>query len=129
MSLSISDKNTPNPTTLTTLTLAIRGVKNNSGQYYDFSTASKVYATIKDSLADTDATANVVINSVSNPTQFVLTYANNGNMDITFNTTNTALTAGTLYYLDIKAVWTAGAAVEIVRDTLVFDTPVTLAVS
>jgi hypothetical protein len=129
MSLSISDKDVPNPTTLTTLTLYIRGLTDNNGKPYDLSGASKIYATIKDSLADADAAADVHIDSVSDATQFVTTYASTGNLDVTFTTTDTDLTAGTLYYIDVKAVWADGTVVELVRDTVVFDVPPTLAVS
>ena len=129
MSLSIVDKDNPNPTTLTTLRLYLRGLKDKDGKPYDLSGASKLYAHIKDELTDADASAAVSINSTSNPTQFVSTYASTGNLDVIFSTTNTNLTAGLLYYIDVKAVWTDGTVVELVRDTIVFDKPVTLAVT
>ena len=129
MSLGINDKDSPNPTTLTTLPLYIRGLKDKDGKKYDLSGVSKFYAHIKDELTDSDATAAVTINSTSNPTQFVTTYASTGNLDVIFSTTNTNLTAGTLYYIDVKAVWADGTVVELVRDTIVFDVPVTLAVT
>jgi hypothetical protein len=128
MSLSISDKSNPNPTTLSTLWLRVRDAKDKDGQLYDFSGA-KIYASIKDSLAEADNAADVNINSTSNPTQFVTTYASTGNLDVIFSTTNTARTAGTLYYIDVKAIWATGVAVEVVRDTITFDVPTTLAVS
>ncbi len=129
MSLSIEDKESPRPTTLTTMTLCIRGLLDKNGVPYDLSGASKFYAHIKDELTDSDATAAVTINSTSNPTQFITTYASTGNLDVIFTTTNTTLTAGTLYYIDVKAIWATGAAVELVRDTIIFDVPATLAVS
>ncbi len=129
MSLSISDKDVPNPTTLTTLTLYIRGLTDNDGKPYDLSGASKIYATIKSSLATADASADVQIDDSTNATQFVTTYASTGNLDVTFTTTDTDLTAGTLYYVDVAAVWADGTKVELVRDELVFDVPPTLAVS
>lgn len=128
MSLTIEDKNDPKPKTLTTLTLYIRGLLDKDGKKFDLSGASKIYATIKDSLSDAD-NAHVQINSVSNPTQFVTTYASKGNLDVAFSTTNTTLTAGTLYYIDVTAVWSTGRKEVLVDDTIVFDTPVTLAVS
>jgi hypothetical protein len=129
MSLGITDKSSPNPTTLTTLTLYIRGLVDKDGKPYDLSGCSKFYCNVKSSLATVDASADVKINSVSNPTQFVTTYASTGNLDVILSTTNTALTAGTLYYIDVAAIWASGTKVELVRDTLVFDAPVTLAVS
>jgi hypothetical protein len=129
MSLSISDKSGPNPTTKTTLRLCIRDVLDKDGKFYDFSAVSKIYAHIKDSLSDADAAADVTINSVSNPTQFVTTYASTGNLDVIFSSTNTTLIAGTLYYIDVKAIWADGTSVEIVRDTITFDTAITFATS
>ena len=129
MSLNITDKDDPKPTTLTTMTLYIRGLKDRNGAVYDLSGASKIYAHIKDALADADASADVKINSVDNAAQFTTTYASTGNLDVIFSTTNTTLTAGTTYYIDVKAMWAGGTAVELVRDTIVFDAPVTLAVS
>jgi hypothetical protein len=129
MSLAISDKEDPRPTTLTTLPLYIRGLKDKDGKPYDVSGATKVYATIKSDLSLIDANAEVHIDSTNNPTQFVLTYAAYGDLDVIFSTTNTNLTAGVLYYLDLKAIWANGNAVELVRDTLVFDVPGTKAVS
>jgi hypothetical protein len=128
MSLSISDKESPRPVTRTTLPLYIRGLKTKDGLPYDLSGA-KLYAHIKDSLAEADAAADVTINSTSNASQFTTTYASTGNVDVIFTSTNTALTAGTLYYVDVKAVWVDGTSLEIVRDTIVFDNPVTLATS
>jgi hypothetical protein len=128
MSLSIVDKSNPNPTTLTTLWLRVRGVLDKDGQPYDLSGA-KIYAHIKNTLSEADIAADVTLNSATNPTQFIMTYASTGNLDVIFSTTNTALTAGTLYYIDVKAVWTTGTVVEVVRDTIIFDAPVTLAVS
>lgn len=128
MSLPIVDKDAPNPTTKTTLPLYIRDLLTKDGLPYDVSGA-KLYAHIKDSLADADAAANVSINTTDNATQFVITYASTGNVDVIFTSTNTNLTAGTLYYIDVKAIWPDGTALEVVRDTIIFDTPVTLATS
>jgi len=128
MSLSIIDKDTPNPTTLTTLTLFLRDLKDKDRLPYNLSGA-KLYAHIKDSLAEADAAADVSINTTSNASQFVITYASTGNVDVIFTPTNTTLTAGTLYYIDVKAVWTDGTVRELVRDTIVFDVPPTLATS
>jgi len=129
MSLSISDKDSPNPTTLTTLTLYIRGLKDKDGKPYDLSGASKFYAHIKDTLADVDASADVKLDSSTNPTQFVDTYAATGNLDVIFTTTNTTLTAGTLYYIGVAAVWADGTKVVLVNDTITFTVPPTLSVS
>lgn len=129
MSLSIADKASPNPTTLTTLWVCLRGLTDRNGVPYDLSGASKIYAHIKDALTDTDAAADVTINNVTNASQFVTTYASTGNLDVIFSTTNTNLTAGTLYYLDVAAIWSTGLKVELVRDTFVFDKPVTLSTS
>jgi hypothetical protein len=127
MSLSISDKTKPNPKTLCTLTIALRGLLDRDGKPYDLS-AAKIVATIKDALADADA-AHVNINSTSNPSQFVLTFASTGNLDVIFSTTNTTLTAGTTYFVGVKAIWATGAAEELVDDTIVFDVPAVLAVT
>jgi len=63
---------------------------------------------------------------VSESNQFILTYASTGNIDVIYSPTNTAaLTAGVLYYIDVKAIWTTGDIVSIVRDTIIFDEPVT----
>ncbi len=126
MSLFIIDKDTPNPKIGDTLHLRLRDLKDGDGKAYDLSSASKVYATIKDSLADADVDAAAQIDSVNEPTQFILTYASTGNIDVIYSPTNTAaLTAGVLYYIDVKAIWTTGEIVSIVRDTIIFDEPVT----
>jgi hypothetical protein len=129
MSLKITDKDSPRPTLLTTLPLYLRDLKDKDGKLYDLSGASKFYATIKDALSDADNAAAVSINSTTNPTQFVITYANTGNLDIIFSTTNTDLTADIPYYVDVKAIWANGNAVVLVEDTLIFQTPSTKAVS
>jgi len=126
VSLFIIDKDTPNPKIGDTLHLRLRDLKDGDGKAYDLSSASKVYATIKDSLADADVDAAAQIDSVNEPTQFILTYASTGNIDVIYSPTNTAaLTAGVLYYIDVKAIWTTGEIVSIVRDTIIFDEPVT----
>ena len=126
MSLFIIDKDNPNPKIGDTLHLRLRDLKNGDGKAYDLSSATKIYATIKDSLADADVDAAAQIDSVSEPTQFILTYASTGNIDVIYSPTNTAaLTAGVLYYIDVKAIWTTGDIVSIVRDTIIFDEPVT----
>jgi hypothetical protein len=127
MSLSISDKTNPDPQTLCTLTLTIRNVLDRNGVAYDLSTA-KIVATIKDALADADA-AHVNINSTSNPSQFVVTAAATGNIDVIFSTTNTNLTAGTNYYIGVAAIWATGTKVMLVDDTIVFSAPPVLAVT
>ena len=129
MSLSITDKDRPKPCTLTTLPLYLRGLLDKDKKPYDLSGADKIYATIKDSLADADNAADVQINSTDNPTQFVLTYADKGDLDVIFSTTDTNLTAGRTYYIDVKAVWANGNAVELVTDTIIFQTPPTKSVS
>jgi len=126
VSLFIIDKDNPNPKIGDTLHLRLRDLKNGDGKAYDLSSATKIYATIKDSLADADVDAAAQIDSVSEPTQFILTYASTGNIDVIYSPTNTAaLTAGVLYYIDVKAIWTTGDIVSIVRDTIIFDEPVT----
>ena len=126
MSLFIIDKDTPNPKIGDTLHLRLRDLKDGDGKPYDLSTATKIYATIKDSLADADVDAAAQIDSVNEPTQFILTYASTGNIDVIYSPTNTAaLTAGVLYYIDVKTIWTTGDIVSIVRDTIIFDEPVT----
>jgi len=126
VSLFIIDKDTPNPKIGDTLHLRLRDLKDGDGKAYDLSSASKVYSTIKDSLSDADGDAAVQIDSLSEPTQFILAYASTGNIDVIYSPTNTAaLTAGVLYYIDVKAIWTTGDIVSIVRDTIIFDEPVT----
>ena len=126
MSLFIIDKDTPNPKIGDTLHLRLRDLKNGDGKAYDLSSATKIYATIKDSLADADVDAAAQIDSVNESNQFILTYASTGNIDVIYSPTNTAaLTAGVLYYIDVKAIWTTGDIVSIVRDTIIFDEPVT----
>jgi len=126
VSLFIIDKDTPNPKIGDTLHLRLRDLKNGDGKAYDLSSATKIYATIKDSLADADVDAAAQIDSVNESNQFILTYASTGNIDVIYSPTNTAaLTAGVLYYIDVKAIWTTGDIVSIVRDTIIFDEPVT----
>jgi len=128
MSLPISDKEDPRPVTKTTFPLYIRGVLDKDGLPYNLSGA-KLYAHIKDSLSEADIAADVTLNNVTNATQFVTTYSSTGNIDVIFSSTNTDLTAGTLYYIDVKGVWADGTSLEIVRDTIIFDAPPTLATS
>ncbi|MDD4986906.1 MAG: hypothetical protein PHQ43_14255 [Dehalococcoidales bacterium] len=129
MSLSIIDKDSPNPKVQCTLTLHLRNLKDADGQPYDLSGASIIYATIKDSLADVDASADAQIDSTNEASQFTTTYASTGNLDVEFTPTNTDLTAGTPYYVDVKAIWASGEIEELVRDVFIFDTPVTLSTS
>jgi len=129
MSLSITDKDNPKPPTLTTLRLCLRNLLDKDGEPYDLSGCSKFYAHIKDALTDADASADCKLDSVSNPTQFVTTYASTGNLDVIFSTTNTNLTAGTLYYIGVTAIWSGGTKVELCRDTIVFQTAITLSTS
>lgn len=129
MSLSIIDKDKPNPTTLTTLRLRVRGLLDADGKPYDLSGVTKFYAHIKDALSDPDASADVKLDSETNPTQFITTYAATGNLDIIFTTANTTLTAGTLYYIDVAAVWPDGTKIVLVNDTITFTVPPTLAVT
>lgn len=126
MSLFISDKDNPNPKVTDTLHIRLRNLKDGDGKPYDLSTADVIYATIKDSLADEDASAAAQIDSTTESDQFILTYASTGNIDVIFNSDDTDLTAGTLYYIDVRAIWTGGEVVSLMRDTIIFDTPVTL---
>jgi len=128
MSLSIKDKGNPKPFTLTTLHITLRNLKDKDGEPYDLSGASKFYCTVKDSLSDLD-NAHVQINSSSNPSQFITTYASTGNLDVILTPTNTNLTAGTFYYIDVAAIWVTGVKVILMSDTIVFQTPSTLATS
>jgi hypothetical protein len=126
VSLFIIDKDTPNPKIGDTLHLRLRDLKDGDGKPYDLSTATKIYATIKDSLADADVDAAAQIDSVNESNQFILTYGSTGNMDAIFSPSDTSgLTAGTLYYIDVRAIWNTGEVVSIVRDTIIFDEPVT----
>lgn len=126
MSLYILDKDDPNPKVTDTLHIRLRNLKDGDGKPYNLSTASVIYATIKDSLADEDASADAQIDSDTNSTQFILTYASTGNIDVIFSSDDTDLTAGLLYYIDVRAIWSAGEVISLMRDTIVFDTPVTL---
>ena len=122
MRLFIIDKDTPNPKIGDTLHLRLRDLKDGDGKLYDLSGASKIYATIKDKLTDEDAEAAAQIDSVNEPTQFILAYASTGNLDVIFTPANTTgLTAGTPYYIDVRAIWNTGEVVSIVRDTIIFD--------
>ncbi len=129
MSLSIIDKDSPNPKTQCTLRLHLRNLRDADGQPYDLSGASIIYATLKDSLADVDGSADAQIDTTAEASQFTLTYASTGNLDVEFTPTNTNLTAGTPYYIDVKAIWATGEIEELVRDVIVFDKPVTLSTS
>jgi|BioPla2DNA2_1021312.scaffolds.fasta_scaffold09932_2 hypothetical protein len=130
MSLFILDKEDSNPKLGDTLHIRLRQLKDADGQPYNLLGASKIYATIKDSLSDPDVSADAQIDSVTNPGQFVLTYANSGDMDAIFSSTDTgSLVAGTLYYIDVRAIWNTGEVVSLVHDTIVFDKPVTLSTS
>ena len=126
MSLYISDKDNPNPKVKDTLHIRLRNLKDGDGKPYNLSGASKIYATIKDSLADPDISAAAQIDSVTESDQFILTYASTGNIDVIFSSDDTDLTAGTLYYIDVRAIWNGGDVVSLARDTIIFDTPVTL---
>jgi hypothetical protein len=77
-------------------------------------------------LADPDISAAAQIDSVTESDQFILTYASTGNIDVIFSSDDTDLTAGTLYYIDVRAIWNGGDVVSLARDTIIFDTPVTL---
>lgn len=129
MSLPILDKTNPNPCTKSTLHITLRDLKDKDGEPYDLSACSKFYATIKDALSDADASADAQIDSTNEPTQFVTTYASTGNLDVIFSSTNTDLTAGTLYHIDVAAIWPTGTKNILVRDTIKFDTAVTLSTS
>jgi len=126
MSLFIIDKDNPNPKIGDTLTLTMRGLKDRNGKPYNLSGASKIYSPIKDSRADADVDAAAQIDSVNEPPQFALIFGESGNGDVIYSPSTTAsLTAGTLYYIDVRAIWNTGEVVSIVRDTIIFDEPVT----
>jgi len=126
MSLYLIDKEDPKPKVGDTLHIRLRNLKDGDGKPYDLSTATKIYATIKDSLADADVDASAQIDSVNESNQFILTYGSTGNMDAIFSPSDTSgLTAGTLYYIDVKAIWSGGEIISLLRDTIIFDEPVT----
>lgn len=128
MSLYILDKDNPNPKVEDTLHIRLRNLKDGDGKAFDLSSAL-IYATIKDSLADADASADAQIDSTNESDQFILTYADSGNIDVIFSSADTDLTAGTLYYIDVRAIFSTGEVISLMRDTIVFDTPVTLSTS
>lgn len=80
--------------------------RTRKGDWYDLSGTTKIYCTLKSDLTVLDASASLQINSSSNPSSFDLTKAASGEIIVTLPHTSTAgLTAGTLYYMDIKAIW------------------------
>lgn len=131
MSLSITDKEAPQPIIGDTVTIRLRDLKDADSKPYDLSGAAKIYCTIKAALTDEDAAALVSIDSVTNSGQFTTTYASSGNLDVILSSTNTvALTADTTYYVDVKAIWTTGTVIiSLVHDTVVFKERVTRATS
>jgi hypothetical protein len=131
MSLSIPDKETPSKPKLGDLfPVYIRGLLDKDKKPYNLSAATKLYITVKDALADLDAAAVLQKDSVSNPTQFVTTYASTGNLDALLLPADTAtLVAGTLYYVDVKAIWSATNIVTLVSDTVTWEQQVTRATS
>lgn len=129
MSLFILDKDNPNPKVGDTLRIRLRNLKDGDGRPYNLSAAT-IFATIKDSLSDDDANALAKIDSSSDSTQFVLDYADSGNIDVIFTPTDLEdVVHSTLYYIDVRASFPTGEVVSLMRDTLIFDLPVTLTMS
>ena len=80
------------------------------------SDADTIYCTVEESLADTDGEAIIQIDSVTAPTQFNLANTLYGELDVTLLPTNTVLLApGTIYFIDIKALWADGPVLSIVN--------------
>lgn len=117
MSLRIRDRATARGVVGDTITINLRNLLNDDGEKYDLSAATKIYCMVKTTLSDLDAAALINIDSSSNPTQFVLTDAVNGNISVILSPTNSAtLTAGTRYFLDVKAVWEDGIIISLVNE-------------
>lgn len=127
MALSIKDKDNPKPFTVSTLYITLRNLKDKDGEPFDLSGA-KFYCHLKDTLTDADASADVKLDSTTNPTQFITTYASTGNLDVILSSTNTNLTAGTLYYIDVVAIVSSTKYV-LMSDTITFQAPATLSTS
>lgn len=68
-------------------------------------------ATIKLVATPVDSGSGIAIDNITNPTQFVLLSATNGQVRITLSSTNTTLTAGT-YNFGAQATLTDGTVVE-----------------
>ena len=117
MSLRILDRATTRNVVGDEVKITIRDLRMENGNVYDLSGASKIYCTVKAALADLDNAALININSVTNATQFILTDAANGNISVILTATNSAtLTAGTRYFLDVKAIWADGTIVSLVNE-------------
>ena len=130
MSLYIEDKTNPMPVVGDKVTIKLRGLLNESGAVYDLSTVTKFYCTIKDALTDLDAAALKQINSSTNATQFITTYASTGNLDVILLPADTVLLSPDVtYYIDIKAIWSATDIRSLAYDTIEFAERVTRATS
>ena len=76
------------------------------GNPYDLSGTTKIYLTVKSDLTAVDGSAEVQLNSTTDSTQFNLTKASSGKITITIPNEDTdGLDPDTVYYVDVKAIW------------------------
>lgn len=117
MSLRILDRDDPRPMLGDTIYIVCRDLKDRDRNVYDLSGVSKWYCTVKSDLTVADASAQIHIDSATNPTQFVLTSAATGKITVILSPTNSAaLTAGTFYYLQLKGIYASGEMVSVVYE-------------
>jgi len=82
--------------------------KDYRGNPYDLSGTDKIYLTVKSDLAATDGGAEIQLDTTSDAGQFDLTRASAGKVTITIPDTDTdGLDADTVYFLDVKAIWSS----------------------
>ena len=116
MSLRIQDVDEARLVTGDIITIRCRELIDPDGRPYDLSDVDTIYCTVKESLADADGEAIIQIDSVTNPTQFNLANALYGELDVTLLPVNTTLLVpGTIYFIDIKALWPDGPVLSIVN--------------
>ena len=117
MSLRIEDLEVARPVVGDTVTIYCENLVDRNGRPYDLSGASKIYCMVKSAPGDLDNAALININSSSNASQFVLTNAAYGDIEVSLSPTNSAtLTANTKNYLGIKAIWASGKIEHIVQE-------------
>jgi hypothetical protein len=116
MSLRIQDVDESRLVAGDIITIRCRELVDPDGRPYDLSDAAAIYCTVKESLADADDEAIIQIDSVTKSAQFKLTNAQYGEIDVVLLPDDTVLLApGTIYFIDIKALWADGPVLSIVN--------------
>lgn len=116
MSLRIQDVDEARLVTGDIITIRCRELIDPDGRPYDLSDVDTIYCTVKESLADADDEAIIQIDSVTKSAQFKLTNAQYGEIDVVLLPDDTVLLApGTIYFIDIKALWADGPVLSIVN--------------